>query len=127
MRPRAGANGLEPIMPDSILSESDREPKARTHDLTAIPNDPADAYALGYADGHCLLKAEDASEASLKKVRALSGAGGYGAAFASPPGLPRRRARRRRRQPPLPTRAPPRRVTWCRTVNFTPEPKHALI
>lgn len=70
MRPRAGANGLEPIMPDSILSESDREPKARTHDLTAIPNDPADAYALGYADGHCLLKAEDASEASLKKVRA---------------------------------------------------------
>ena len=70
MGPRVGANGLEPIMPDNILPESDREPRARAHDLTAMPSDPAEAYALGYADGRRLCQTQDASDHALEPIRA---------------------------------------------------------
>ena len=57
-------------MPDSLCSANDREPSARPSDATAIPDDPADAYALGYADGRRLFQTSDASDDALKFIRA---------------------------------------------------------
>jgi hypothetical protein len=62
-------------MPDAIPSESEREPSAaRPGDASAVPDEPTAAYVLGYADGQRLLKAPDASDASLQKVHARYGA-----------------------------------------------------
>jgi hypothetical protein len=54
-------------MPDAIPSQSEREP-------SAVPDEPVAAYVLGYADGRRLLKPQDASDASLEKVRGRYGA-----------------------------------------------------
>jgi hypothetical protein len=57
-------------MPDSIFSANDREPAARPGDATTVPDDPAEAYALGYADGRRLFQTQDASDEALEPVRA---------------------------------------------------------
>jgi hypothetical protein len=57
-------------MLDSLSSANDREPSARPSDATAVPADPADAYALGYADGRRLFQTSDASDDALKFIRA---------------------------------------------------------
>jgi hypothetical protein len=56
-------------MPDSISSANDREPAARPGDATAVPADPAKAYALGYADGRRLCQTQDAPDEALEPVR----------------------------------------------------------
>ena len=57
-------------MPDSIPPESGREPRARAGDATAVPDEPAAAYVLGYADGQRLLRTQGAPDGSLEPVRA---------------------------------------------------------
>jgi hypothetical protein len=56
-------------MPDSLSSANDREPTARPGGATAVPDDPGEAYALGYADGRRLCQTQDASDDALEPVR----------------------------------------------------------
>ena len=65
-----GANGLEPVMPDTIPAKRGREPRARAYNPAAVPDEPATAYELGYADGRRLMSAEDRADTSLGPVRA---------------------------------------------------------
>lgn len=68
--PLEGANGLEPVMPDTIPAERDCEPRARTNNPAVVPDEPAAAYELGYTDGRRLMSAADRADASLDPVRA---------------------------------------------------------